>query len=151
MKSVEQSPGGGQGKIRVSILIVTSERMHRRIVGGRGRRWKVVPEASSTITCFAKNKNLGVGVQESLTYEWLSRMVFKRDSNGMESTPQRVVVYGSNGFFGRVIVDESTLYAPATKGSRKCARTFDFFCGLHDRVAGCSATAVICPTFPSPR
>src|SRR5437868_2651843 len=31
---------------------------------------------------------------------------FKRDSNGMESTPQRVVAYGGNGFFGRVIVDE---------------------------------------------
>src|SRR2546429_871398 len=44
MKSVEQSPGGGQGKSRVSILIVTAERTHRRIVGGRGRRWKVVPE-----------------------------------------------------------------------------------------------------------
>src|SRR6266403_1725291 len=44
MKSVEQSPAGGQGKNRVSILIVTAERTHRRIVGGRGRRWKVVPE-----------------------------------------------------------------------------------------------------------
>ena len=33
-------------------------------------------------------------------------MVFKRDSNGMESTPKRVVVYGGNGFFGRVIVNE---------------------------------------------
>ena len=44
MKSVEQSPGGGQGKSRVSILIVTAERTHLRIVGRRGRRWEVVPE-----------------------------------------------------------------------------------------------------------
>src|SRR6266850_3367421 len=77
MKSVEQSPGGGQGKSRVSILIVTSERMHRRIVGGRGRRWKVVPEASSTITCFAKNKTLALESKNHLLTNgclvWFSR------------------------------------------------------------------------------